>query len=219
MASTRERIVSEALRLFGAQGFARTSVAQIEAAAGLSRGSGALYRHFASKDELLVEAVRSRLVDRGEWQHFLDPDFSIAQFLAAVAPSASTADRLWMLCRIGLMRLEHDRDVTRILLRDNSIAPEVLEVFRREEFVVVTSVVARGLTELAGPKHADVDWEATAAVIVGAIAHYWLMCDIFGGDHPSGMDSERYLRATADLMAAQIDAAAPLPLGELETLR
>ncbi|VFB00481.1 TetR/AcrR family transcriptional regulator [Nocardia cyriacigeorgica] len=217
MASTRERIISEALRLFGDQGFARTSVAQIEAAAGLSRGSGALYRHFASKDELLVEAVHSRLVDRGEWQHFLAPDFSIAQFLRAVAPNATTADRLWMLCRIGLMRLEHDRDVTRILLRDNSISPEVLEVFRREEFTVVTSVVARGLTELAGPAHTDADWDATAAVIVGAIAHYWLMCDIFGGEHPSGMDSERYLRATAELMAAQIDAATPATSAEQET--
>lgn len=219
MASTRERIISEALRLFGEQGFARTSIARIEAAAGLSRGSGALYRHFASKDELLIEAVRSRLVDRGEWQHFLEPDFSIAQFLAAVAPSASTVDRLWMLCRIGLMRLEHDRDVTRILLRDNSIASEVLEVFRREEFTVVTSVVARGLTELAGPDHADTDWDATAAVIVGAIAHYWLMCDIFGGDHPSGMDSERYLRATAELIAAQIDTPTPATPAEQETLR
>lgn len=219
MASTRERIVAEALRLFGTQGFARTSVAQIEAAAGLSGGSGALYRHFASKDELLVEAVRSRLVDRGEWQQFLEPDFSIAGFLSAVAPSASTVDRLWMLCRIGLMRLEHDRDVTRILLRDNSIAPEVLAVFRREEYTVVTSVVARGLAELAGPRHAEADWEATAAVIVGAIAHYWLMCDIFGGDHPSGMDSERYLRATAELIAAQITAADPLTPNGQESLR
>ncbi|WP_425295130.1 TetR/AcrR family transcriptional regulator [Nocardia cyriacigeorgica] len=217
MASTRERIIDEALLLFGAQGFARTSVAQVEAAAGLARGSGALYRHFASKDELLIEAVRSRLADRGEWQHFLEPDFSITQFLRAIAPKASTADRLWMLCRIGLMRLEHDRDVTRILLRDNSISPEVLEVFRREEFTVVTSVVARGLTELAGPNHAEADWQATAAVIVGAIAHYWLMCDIFGGDHPSGMDSERYLRATAELMAAQIDAATPATSAEQET--
>ncbi|MFD0856079.1 TetR family transcriptional regulator, partial [Actinomadura adrarensis] len=34
--TTRERIVSEALRLFADRGYAATSVAEIEAAAGLS---------------------------------------------------------------------------------------------------------------------------------------------------------------------------------------
>ncbi|MGH9208726.1 MAG: TetR/AcrR family transcriptional regulator, partial [Acidimicrobiales bacterium] len=40
---TRERLVTEAMRLFGEQGYKATSVAQIEAAAGLAPGSGALY--------------------------------------------------------------------------------------------------------------------------------------------------------------------------------
>ena len=51
--STRERLVTEAMRLFSAKGFEATSVSQIEAAAGLAAGSGALYRHFKSKDALL----------------------------------------------------------------------------------------------------------------------------------------------------------------------
>ena len=55
--SSRDRILAEALRLFGEQGYAGTSIAQIEKAAGLSPGSGALYRHFKSKDELLVQGL------------------------------------------------------------------------------------------------------------------------------------------------------------------
>ena len=55
--STRERIVAESLRLFADRGYAATSVAEIEAAAGLSPGAGGLYRHFRSKEEVLA-AIR-----------------------------------------------------------------------------------------------------------------------------------------------------------------
>jgi AcrR family transcriptional regulator len=60
---TRERLVTEAMRLFSEQGYTETSVAQIEAAAGLAPGSGALYHHFKSK-EALLEAGIDRQLDR-----------------------------------------------------------------------------------------------------------------------------------------------------------
>lgn len=60
---TRDRLVDAAMRLFSANGYEATSVSQIEAAAGLAAGSGALYHHFKSKDSLL-EAGVSRQVDR-----------------------------------------------------------------------------------------------------------------------------------------------------------
>jgi len=60
---TRERLVTEAMRLFSAKGFEATSVSQIEAAAGLAPGSGALYRHFKSKDALLDAGI-DRQLDR-----------------------------------------------------------------------------------------------------------------------------------------------------------
>lgn len=60
---TRDRLVTEAMRLFSVKGFAATSVSQIEAAAGLAPGSGALYRHFRSKDALLAAGI-DRQLDR-----------------------------------------------------------------------------------------------------------------------------------------------------------
>lgn len=60
---TRERLVTEAMRLFCEQGYRATSVAQIEAAAGLAPGSGALYHHFKSK-EALLDAGIDRQLDR-----------------------------------------------------------------------------------------------------------------------------------------------------------
>ncbi|BBX36579.1 TetR family transcriptional regulator [Mycolicibacterium mageritense DSM 44476 = CIP 104973] len=66
--TTRDRLVTEAMRLFSEQGYRATSVAQIEAAAGLAAGSGALYHHFKSKESLL-EAGIDRQLDRRRAMH------------------------------------------------------------------------------------------------------------------------------------------------------
>ena len=62
-ALTRERLVTEAMRLFSTKGYEATSVSQIEAAAGLAAGSGALYHHFRSKESLLAAGI-ARQLDR-----------------------------------------------------------------------------------------------------------------------------------------------------------
>lgn len=67
-APTRERLVTEAMRLFSTKGFEATSVSQIEAAAGLAAGSGALYHHFKSKEALLAAGV-DRQLDRRRAMH------------------------------------------------------------------------------------------------------------------------------------------------------
>jgi TetR/AcrR family transcriptional repressor of nem operon len=54
-AETRGRIVATASRLFRARGISDVSVADITSAVGLT--VGAFYRHFASKDALVVEAI------------------------------------------------------------------------------------------------------------------------------------------------------------------
>ena len=35
---------------------------------------------------------------------------------------------------------------------------------------------------------------------MGAVTHFWIMREIFG-DHPAGVDEDRYLTAAADLAA------------------
>lgn len=67
-APTRDRLVTEAMRLFGELGYQATSITQIEAAAGLAPGSGALYHHFKSK-EALLEAGIDRQLDRRRAMH------------------------------------------------------------------------------------------------------------------------------------------------------
>ena len=56
---TRDRLLEAALGIFARQGYAGTTVSELEKAVGLTPGSGALYRHFDSKEALLLEAVRA----------------------------------------------------------------------------------------------------------------------------------------------------------------
>jgi AcrR family transcriptional regulator len=61
--NTRERIKDGALPLFAKQGFAGTSIAAIETAAGLAPRAGAFYRHFPSKEALFEELARERITE------------------------------------------------------------------------------------------------------------------------------------------------------------
>jgi AcrR family transcriptional regulator len=61
--NTRERIKAAALPLFAEQGFAATSIAAIETAAGLAPRAGAFYRHFDSKEALFEELARERITE------------------------------------------------------------------------------------------------------------------------------------------------------------
>jgi len=56
---TRQRIVAASAPIFNQRGFAGASMQNILAATGLEKGG--LYRHFASKDDLAVEAFRHSL--------------------------------------------------------------------------------------------------------------------------------------------------------------
>ena len=60
MAAQRTRILNATLRCISKLGIERASVTEIRREAGLS--AGALYLHFANKDEIIIEALRSASV-------------------------------------------------------------------------------------------------------------------------------------------------------------
>jgi len=81
-AETRERLLRAAADVFAERGYDGTRVADIAAAAGVS--NGALYAHFPSKADLLVDALRTHgrrlLADL----FAADPDRSITDLLLAI---------------------------------------------------------------------------------------------------------------------------------------
>jgi AcrR family transcriptional regulator len=197
---TGDRIVTVAMELFGRQGFKATTVAQIEAAAGLSGGAGGLYRHFPTKHSLLAEGLRRQASAGAALVAFIEDP--------ALMAGLSLEERLLMVARAGLRRLQEERDVNRLLLRDLADFPDLLEAFRQQEldrvFDVLVGWLRRQLPEPAvAVDHdaAEVDVEAIASVLISAISHYWVVTDIFG-QHPLQVEEERYLRAVATLAAA-----------------
>ena len=169
-ASTRERIVVEALRLFAERGYSATAVAEIEAAAGLSPGAGGLYRHFRSKEEVLAAAVAARGATTRE---------ELATLLDAGAPKSfgDTSEplpvRLRRVCRAGLRKVDEERRLLRVLFRDLDQFPYLVETVR----VQLTDPVYQALADWLRRQPefaADVDWSAAASVLGGAIVNHWL---------------------------------------------
>ena len=193
---TRQRIIAEAMRLFGEQGYTATTVAQVEAAAGLSPGSGSLYRHFPSKQALLAAGVRQQIAAGEELLSFIADPAGLA--------TLGRSERLAVIARAGLRRLDQERDLSRLLVRDLATFPDLLAEMAQEEIEPVYRVVAAWLAEQAATRAQERDWPALAAVLVNATSHYWLLGDIFG-KHPAGIDEDRYVAALAELAAGLLD--------------
>ena len=58
---TKTRLLRAAEQLFLAKGYVKTTVGDVERAAGLSARAGGFYRHFKSKEALLLELAQSRI--------------------------------------------------------------------------------------------------------------------------------------------------------------
>lgn len=189
------------MNLFGRQGYGPTTVAQIEAAAGLSAGAGGLYRHFPSKKALLVEGLRRQAeAGRGLLGALGDADA-----LAALPPR----ERLLAVGRAGLARLEQERDLNRLLVRDLAQFPDLLEQVREQELLAVFRGLRGWLAAQPDGRH-GMDWDALAAVLMAAVSHYWIMRDVYSGVHPHGVDADRFL-GTLSQLAATAFADAPTP--------
>lgn len=185
------------MRLFGERGYAATTVAQIEAEAGLRSGSGGLYRHFASKRELLQTGVREQLNSGRALVDFIDDPHAMT--------SLSLRDRLMVLARAGVARLDEERDLNRIILRDLRDFPDLIAEVREVEIGRIQSVLAGWLHAQSDGDARDIDWTALAAVLMGAVSHYWVLRDSMG-EHPSGVSEADYLGTLVDLVVARFGA-------------
>ena len=66
--NTKERIMEAALKLFMEEGYQKSSIGRIETEAGLVPRSGAFYRHFDSKQTLLMETAKAYVSETPEDQ-------------------------------------------------------------------------------------------------------------------------------------------------------
>lgn len=103
--STRERIVEQAMRLFSEHGYAGTSIAKIEAAAGLTPGAGGLYHHFESKEAVLAAGIERHLAR-------LD---ALRDIRRALTPVGDVKAELTLTARYILAELDSESELLRLL--------------------------------------------------------------------------------------------------------
>ncbi|MEW2356313.1 helix-turn-helix domain-containing protein [Spirillospora sp. NPDC029432] len=189
--STRERIVSESLRLFADRGYAATSVAEIEAAAGLSPGAGGLYRHFRSKEEVLASAIREHIErTRRQISNVLEH--------AGAYEERPLEIRLRMTCQVGLAKMREEQDLVRVLFRDLDQFPNLVAEMREGIVNPLYDGIATWLSEQPEFQGVDEDWPAIASILGGAVVNYWLANESMY-EPPSRIDEDRFVASWARL--------------------
>ncbi|QUR65815.1 TetR/AcrR family transcriptional regulator [Mycobacterium spongiae] len=184
LATGRERLLATALGLFAAKGYAATSVADIQRASGLAPGSGALYKHFASKRELLETAVAHRLDSIVAAREHYD-----AVELGTVEQAVRTAGQLiWS-------NLKQSEDLLKVMLRE----PDELGDLDEKTWQVITdNGYQRFADELAAANRSGrtriPDPEAAAAVAIGSLS-YAATLQALTGRSPGNIDDDRYFEA------------------------
>jgi AcrR family transcriptional regulator len=189
--STRERIVAEALRLFAERGYAATSVAEIEAASGLSPGAGGLYRHFRSKEEVLAAAVREHITRTSK-------QISATFQAAADVKEQPLVDRLRLAATIGMGKMREEADLIRVLFRDLDKFPNLIAEMREGIVNPLYDMIAKWLADQPEMAGLEEDWDAIALALGGSIVNFWLASDALH-EPPQRVDEARFVDGWARL--------------------
>jgi AcrR family transcriptional regulator len=192
---TRDRILNEALRLFADQGYAGTSIASIEAAAGLSPHSGALYTHFGSKEQVMAATVE-RAIQTAAASFSLAPMLSLGNLEA----------ELTLVARGSLVLMTTWRNLIRVMTKDGDRFPKVMADARDSLFGRSHQFLAKWLEDKAPKQDSlDRDFEAITAIWLGAIENYWIATSIYD-DRPFGIDEDRFIRQWVHTLMMAIGA-------------
>jgi AcrR family transcriptional regulator len=195
--STRERIVTEAIRLFAERGYRGTTVGEIEAAAGLAPRSGGLYKHFRSKEEVLQAGIERHVSELEQMRPVLD-----------MLPLGDLRAELRLIARWALNELSAEQPLMRVVQKDGDQFPEL--VAQVKERIIdpghreAARLIGRMLTEVgAAPR----DEEAIGSVALGALVAYKIEETMFGS---AGIEvsEERLIDAWVEILMTVAEAAA-----------
>lgn len=193
-APTRDRLVTEAMRLFGEKGYQATSITQIEAAAGLAPGSGALYHHFKSK-EALLEAGIDRQLDRRRAMHDIRTLF---------AGLGDLRIELTMLGRYVLTVLDEETQLLQIAART---PPDQSPRLDNAYAALIDGLHAEVADWIKGwaPKVSDHEAKAVAAVGVDALLGKRATSTVFRVP-ATDLQDEHYIAEWTAMLAGRVQA-------------
>jgi AcrR family transcriptional regulator len=173
--TTRERILTAALELFIERGVAGTTVSDIERAVGLAAGTGSFYRHFGSKEEVLVAAVEhgiARLVDEMDGAR------------AALPVVDDPVGRRTQDYKARLVDMRRFFPLWTLIIAERHRFPELQRMF----------------TEALGVRAWDFGWseDPTAAIATAALTGYYQL-SLLGGGAYRDIDPDDFIAALIGL--------------------
>jgi AcrR family transcriptional regulator len=192
---THEVLIDVALTLFATEGYRGTTIRKIEQAAGLTPGAGGMYRHFRSKEDLLLAAVDRYRAD-------------VASFVARAPDLMDLGDvraELRVAAKLSREFNERNDALLRVLILEQQAIPKRAKRHFEAAWEEGYRLYAGWLARRLGPG-SRVDVEAAAIQLFGSLAQYQVQLETFGRP-PLGVDPERYNEAWADHWAAFIAAA------------
>jgi AcrR family transcriptional regulator len=179
--------------MFSERGYDRTSVAEIERAAGLTPGAGGLFHHFRSKEEVLREGI-ARHLDRLE---------ALRRIRGAVPDLGDLRAELTLFGRYLLSEMSEESELLRVLLTEARHRPELASAGVDQIVRATFQVFADWLTARARPKG---DAEATAAVALGAIASYGAAAALLDR-RTMDIDEDQFVATWVEMVASFLERA------------
>lgn len=165
---TRAQIRDAARRLFLQHGFQGTSTDAILAAAGIA-SKETLYRHYARKEDLFVDVLRSLTVERPDLYRFMKP-----------SPELSSVQELRTLLRTVAQEVLENMlqpdylAVIRLMMAELPRFPQLGVLFRQTvpepAMNYLLTLLRRG--QIAGVVRQDKDLEIIARMFLGALLTY-----------------------------------------------
>lgn len=168
--TTRERIVDEAMHLFSQHGYSATSIAKIEAAAGLTPGAGGIYHHFKSK-----EAVLAAGIERG-----LSRLSALREIRGVLGSLGELKAELTLTARYVLAELDSESELLQILASDVRSRPQLLTSAVEQLVSSTFTGFASWIGESAAREMTSEEAMAMAAFGLGSLLSSRLLRDVLG---------------------------------------
>ncbi len=190
--TTRERIIEQAMHLFSEHGYAGTSIAKIEAAAGLTPGAGGLYHHFDSKEAVLAAGIERQLAR-------LD---ALRDIRRVLAPLGDVRAELTLTARYILAELDSESELLRLLASEARNRPQLLKAAGDHLVNSTFRGFATWIAEHAEHPLPSGDAAAIAALGLGSLLSSRLLRDVLGV--PAQVDDERLVESWVQLMLSAL---------------
>ncbi len=195
--TTRERIIDQAMHLFSQHGYAATSVAKIEAAAGLTPGAGGLYHHFDSKEAVLAAGIERQLAR-------LD---ALREIRRVLTPLGDLKAELTVIARYILTELDRESELLRILASEARKRPQLLAAAVDQLVNSTFEGFATWIGERAEHPIPNELATALSALGLGSLLSSRLLRDVLG--IPLQVDDEQLVDTWVRMMVAALDDFAP----------